>query len=1213
MVASSLANWDGSLSPAKSPSAPLSSQTGTLMNGTLVNSSSAHALPARISHPSSEQGTSRHSQVTPDTKATYPSPVASSPMPESSLGPVSPRVPSKTTYSSPVASSSMPESSLGHASPRVTSQTTYESPVASSSMSVSPPAPTSLSPLQKQQTSPSPAPAHLVRTSVPHVGHSHNLLAGGLTGMTQPPPPLPFGPPRDILTTPTSSSASGPPWLNHSPSPKDGLISLDIQATSLANYKAGRTAPVQRAHTIPSSATHAPPVSVLSSAHSLPSLLGGRTSTIANALAPSASFGRPGPALGASASGARAPPVFGPGAALTSPAAGQATQDSTSAMGKSPTSAPQPASIPPKRSPGASESPLSSLSASPASSPAARGAWWGNGYVVGSVYVDAGTVNLVPQVVTDWSKAKAGSKTSGGKMSDAAGTKDRHRKDEEGGESLGAEARVRSAVTVTYESKAKAKAREQEVAERGRSAASSQSVYESGHGRSVSASGSGTIHQGSKSQLFIASPEISKAPTPHQLFTPSPGRLFTPTPERSVSPVRRHVPPGVGIARKVSKRKREVMDYVLVPPMPYKRARTDHMDKQRGAGATARTGRRESRRAESWETRGTSRGRGTGRRMERSASTHGERRWESENSRSRSRSRSPRPRKIRAPSRVARETHDSVGDALNYAWNHNAGSGTIPVGGAAGRGTVRVRRKRDRAREENWEDDDKGTRKRVKSDLPSDGQSSREDEVPESKQAFRWRKFAWCREEADKIFMHFDLPVEMADRAAYAALRLPDGAKTIALARPCDRPVPCLVPPVLQQEQDADGLWAGGVILGDGGSESKEDRRYRAPKVKEGLGEVSRGRTTQREEQLLESKIVTKPKTKPTPRALAGPSKVHVRAVTPISSLAPVRTLSLLPSSSPSTFYRPPLENVPPVSLATSPDLLASPSTLLWTDAPLPAPPPSRAVDTPKEAPPPLSMSVKAKGKQKMQSPSTNIVRTPSPRGDKGASQWAPRRSASRSHRSASRGRRSKSRGRSLALRPMAEPSMSAYFHGLDPSPPGLQSSPRGLRFSPAAPLTTPVFALSAQFDYAPDETHLQLANAGPSFYLPPENHQYGDGTIDPSLLGGGVMDLDGGDYYDQAQETYSPTHSVVSLPSPGPSISPLGLRLSSRRPVQRRIPDDMMPTDIYESTISSASSSADFNDIAFVPPSPKSKPKNAKPRRQGKGGQTKRSSVASR
>ncbi|KAJ7457271.1 hypothetical protein B0H11DRAFT_213251 [Mycena galericulata] len=48
------------------------------------------------------------------------------------------------------------------------------------------------------------------------------------TDIGLPAPPLHFGAPREILTTPASPHDPAPPWLRQSPSPKNGLIPMDV-------------------------------------------------------------------------------------------------------------------------------------------------------------------------------------------------------------------------------------------------------------------------------------------------------------------------------------------------------------------------------------------------------------------------------------------------------------------------------------------------------------------------------------------------------------------------------------------------------------------------------------------------------------------------------------------------------------------------------------------------------------------------------------------------------------------------------------------------------------------------------------------------------------------------------------------------------------------------------------------------------------------------
>ncbi|KAJ7932418.1 hypothetical protein B0H13DRAFT_778854 [Mycena leptocephala] len=243
-----------------------------------------------------------------------------------------------------------------------------------------------------------------------------------------------------------------------------------------------------------------------------------------------------------------------------------------------------------------------------------------------------------------------------------------------------------------------------------------------------------------------------------------------------------------------------------------------------------------------------------------------------------------------------------------------------------------------------------------------------------------------------------------------------------------------------------------------------------------------------------------------------------------------------------------------------------------------------------------IPMSAKARGKQKVSS--EDVVRTPSP-GQ--ADAWI-QSSGNGGRRSLSRGRRSTSR-RTSASRGRGDPAlhspledMSHYFNGLDPSPTrmqtsGLKISPQSLHYYPIAPaipspISTPFVHLSGP----------QLPT--PELYPQFDSQPYGDGTIDPSLLGGGMMDPDVPDSYepgmvdsyelDEESQMGSPSPSVASSSSYEHAVSPPAPHRSGRRPVQRRIPADMVRTDLLPSDDSASTSSSDY----FSSPSPKPTPK---------------------
>lgn len=261
----------------------------------------------------------------------------------------------------------------------------------------------------------------------------------------------------------------------------------------------------------------------------------------------------------------------------------------------------------------------------------------------------------------------------------------------------------------------------------------------------------------------------------------------------------------------------------------------------------------------------------------------------------------------------------------------------------------------------------------------------------------------------------------------------------------------------------------------------------------------------------------------------------------------------------------------------------------------------------------PQPLSAKARGKQKMPDDSVDVHRTPSP-GHMDA--WI-HSSASRERRSVSRGRRSRSasaaRGHlgAALVSPMQE--MGQFYPGFDPSPPGIQSSgpktgTQNLHYSPTMPSFIPTSYS------APD-----LRPSSPNIYPLLDDQPYGDGTVDPSMLGGKmeVYEPETADFDEHLEEALmgSPrsasTASSSSSYEPAAPPSPLQLsplRVSGRRHIERRIPDGMVATDLLGSeNDSSASSSGHTNDR---PPSPAPKPKAAptlKPKgRIAKGGPSK-------
>ncbi|KAJ7708242.1 hypothetical protein B0H17DRAFT_453140 [Mycena rosella] len=1195
MAESSLANWDGSLNPAKATSAPIQG-------------------PTSIS-PSQSIGSKTENSAEKNIDALSAS---------------------KTAFSAQGSTSEYLQL-IAHANPP------YASPKPSSSMSISPSA--TIGPQMPHTSSPAPVPR-----------------ASGQT-------PLHFGAPREILTTPVSPMGPGLPWLKRTPPEKGGLIPLDIQTTSSTH---GRGTQVQRAQTYTTPTTFAPnqthtrthshtsissPLSSLSSAlsssprsapASAPATGPGTSRTSISALPSSSSssvFGPPSALLSVPAP--RSTSFGEPGPALRPLAPAPVPPTSTSALlwGTMPT--PNQLPPPPPRHP------LVSAATSPQWL-RAPGSWRDNG----RLYVYAQTEEQGQEAVQspNTTHASPNSKSrptvaAGANMSmpntEGHGHRHQHQQHRQrhqrqaAGPGPGAmyhrqngnpmtekgkekekekEGRARS-VMVTYESKAKKARSEEARASEGissNSTSTSTSTSIAGYKRGPAGIVGGSPRKqvdgadGDKPQLFIPSPEISKAqvqaardlftppppssgPPAHELFTPPPERLFTATPERPASPVRRaRVPDGVGVAHKLvraptQKRKREVLDYVRVPPMPYKRARTDS---QRGRSPSVTTRGRKSRSMVSWSTR--------------DGGASSEREWESSSlGRSRSRSVETRPRKTKVKAAPPVGMRSDLGDALNQAWAANERTGSIPVGAELG-GTRGKRKERGR------DEQDAGARKRVKK--VEDGERGRkrsttllllEDGPSNVRKASsaKIQEGAWTAENDGVTWLSFDVAVLDADRAACAGLKLAlkwDGELPVDLGPPRR---PCLAWPLPQRGQEEDEVSTGGSVRTVDEAAGGGRRRVPREDVSKGkteADEVTRGRPAQRKSRPPKSKIPSaerereqqeaspasrvvqnKPKSKRKPPARPGPLKLQARIPVPSSAPLPQAAASDQPPSSPlsaPTASARPSPIHEQLSFATSTSsihlMLASPTSA--------------------EGGAPMALSAKARGKQRAAS------RTPSPGhdADETLSPWIVRsasrrgRSASRGHRSASRGRRSASRGR---LRSSLEPSMRTYFEGFDPSPPGQQLSPHGLRGYPLAPLVMPPFTA---FDVQANHTPLPFVEPAPSSYMPPQDSQpYGDGTVDPSLLLGGVMMELEADYYAPADEhtQKSPTLSVASssssLSSSEPAPSPVALRVSSRRPVHRQVPDGMMLTDLLGETPSPTGSSS-YDQPLSPKPKPKPKPK---------------------
>ncbi|KAJ7111177.1 hypothetical protein C8R43DRAFT_1041759 [Mycena crocata] len=476
------------------------------------------------------------------------------------------------------------------------------------------------------------------------------------------------------------------------------------------------------------------------------------------------------------------------------------------------------------------------------------------------------------------------------------------------------------------------------------------------------------------------------------------------------------------------------------------------------------------------------------------------------------------------------------------------------------------------------------------------------------------RSGAWCREEGDMTRLMFDVPAEDADRAACMGLALAlRPGETIPASPTFFRAtsIPCLVWPLQADVTQDDELTSGGSVLKRAVPEQGTGRQL--PGVgaqgKGKVGEASRGRPAQRkswqvpiptprrrDQQDSSQTLGLSPTPKAKPRTLErAPSQAE--ADLPSISASP----AVLPSPPSAISALPPMEDTisaegtSPVSHPTSPPPSAIPGPSTSGTPSVPQTADSQLIESAVSVP----SSMKAKGKQRALSEVR--MRTPSPVQDSGALTWI--------HRSTSRGRRSASRERTPTLGSPVENSMGQFFHGLDPSPPRPQVSPQGSQYQPLPMPPSPT--TMDMHSHLP--LLLPIGHPAPSFYQPVDNNQpYGDGTIDPSLLGGGMMEYG---------MVYGADVRMPS-PSPGPYSSdddeaPAPTR-SGRRPVKRHIPDDMIntPSDDDYATSSSSGYASDFKPavkpapkpaVKSAPkPGPKPKPKPKQAATKAKGGQTK-------
>ncbi|KAJ7240408.1 hypothetical protein B0H12DRAFT_1134800 [Mycena haematopus] len=461
----------------------------------------------------------------------------------------------------------------------------------------------------------------------------------------------------------------------------------------------------------------------------------------------------------------------------------------------------------------------------------------------------------------------------------------------------------------------------------------------------------------------------------------------------------------------------------------------------------------------------------------------------------------------------------------------------------------------------------------------------------------------WCEDDPqnDVTILHFNVSVAEADRAACAALLnsgifcievAPADAETAAglgdVVRAHSQGAPCVAWPLRRGEEKGD-VSAGAPVCG-GNEVEHRPRRALEEGAKRGRMPRSgtpRGRLQgpsvrhitpsppRHEIQWVEQPPRPKPKPKPKvkkPRALHAPSTSHA----PMSSQRVDAANSALVVDSPYESQ--------PGYMALGPDVQQT--EVAEEEAPIP-------------------LSAKAMGKQRMSDFSRRTL-SPEP-----INAWI--------HSSGSRARRrSASRGHSDDS-PIHQNVYNPEFGSSPPRIYGMKTSPEGLDYYPTAP-AMPGY-ISTSFIHASDS---ELPPPVPSLFTIPDE-PYGDGTVDPSMLMGGTMVPDMMEPYGREPETedldepgeeegsYENIEEAVQVASPfslssstassssiapaAPQSSPLMLRASRRAPVQRRVPDDMVATDLLDSDATSSSSSSAY--IEDRPPSPKSasNPKTAKPK----------------
>ncbi|KAK7052569.1 hypothetical protein R3P38DRAFT_2861120 [Favolaschia claudopus] len=772
---------------------------------------------------------------------------------------------------------------------------------------------------------------------------------------------------------------------------------------------------------------------------------------------------------------------------------------------------------------------------------------------------------------------------------------------------------------------------------------------------------------GSDKQQLFDSLVPSSPPPPadaRALFTPSPppgdAPLFTPPPLSPTQIRRPPPPPGVGVARRVvrdsdvpSRRptqrpRRKTRVYVAVPPAPYaiKRARTSKAG-QRG---------RERQQLPEKEKRGRSRSSDVETRSWRSGSRKGRRSrddddeeeedsW-SEGRMSKNASRGTSKRLMKGHDKNVAEVHSSIGDALNNAWANNEARGTYTVWRASGSGRGNEdtgrgssghgkQKRRGEEREEREEEDEEyGARKRAKGEKtrklvwhPVDvreqprereGSTVKRRQQPSGEAAGSSssavpvrRTSAWCEEfEEDgqrKTRLCFDVDTAEADRVACEALVRGGYFGLLALAggevgsggevRKRQQRRPCVVWPVRSQSEV--GVSAGAPVVWRYKEEEEAERQ--APQ--EGLKKSRRKVSTSGPEQVARGHSMQQ--LSAVPPALAsqstsgGPSNPHnTSSAPPLSPLLYIDFSKLNPKPEQRTKSgKPRALPAPSISRLLTPTQDSGASSNVerlsregttTADSELG----SNGTDAePEEADEqPMPLSEKAKGKQKVVDMDVDMDvdgrGTPSP---EPMSAWI--------NDSGSRGQRSASRERVARSSPILDISP---FYNNNNAP---QESPPKLHDLLSLPL------------HVSELPHLR--GSYPNF----ENDMpYGDGTIDPSLLGGmdgdgqmmnGVDEPDsqyihspvqgevpeGGSSSSQSSQSSSSSIFPTSPKIPPPPVlaaaadSSSELRTSQRRPAQRRMPDYLVSSEFPDLADDSASSSSSVYADESIP-APKAKAK---------------------